>query len=179
MNKRIYLTKSNYSLKSKKEDKEKEKIENKTTIRNGGREDDLFGKSVDDIENEKIEEEKKKEKPAFFNAKVPWDLKLAYSVTYSNNNRQDQISNSSLMFSGNIDLTPNWKVGASSGYDFVNKGFTYTQLRFGRDLKSWKMDFSWIPFSSRASWYFFIGIKSSVLSDIKWEKRTVPDRIIR
>jgi hypothetical protein len=83
------------------------------------------------------------------------------------------------MFSGTIDLTPNWKVGASSGYDFVNKGFTYTQLRFGRDLKSWRMDFSWIPFSERASWSFFIGIKSSVLSDIKWEKRTVPDRIIR
>jgi lipopolysaccharide assembly outer membrane protein LptD (OstA) len=170
----------NYSLKSKSKKDEKESTENKTALRNGGREDDLFGKSVDDIEAEKKDEdEKKKEKTDFFNAKVPWDLKLAYSVTYSNNNRQDQISNSSLMFSGNIDLTPNWKVGASSGYDFVNKGFTYTQLRFGRDLKSWRMDFSWIPFSQRASWSFFIGIKSSVLSDIKWEKRTVPDRIIR
>lgn len=168
----------NYSLKSKGKKDEKDKVE-KTTLRNGGREDDLFGKSVDDIEAEKEDQEKKKDNPDFFNAKVPWDLKLAYSLTYSNNNRQDQISNSSLMFSGNIDLTPNWKVGASSGYDFVNKGFTYTQLRFGRDLKSWKMDFSWIPFSSRASWFFFIGIKSSVLSDIKWEKRTVPDRIIR
>ncbi len=170
----------NYSLKSKSKKDEKDKTENKTVIRNGGREDDLFGKSVDDIEAEKKDDdEKKKNKTDFFNAKVPWDLKLAYSVTYSNSNRQDQISNSSLMFSGNIDLTPNWKVGASSGYDFVNKGFTYTQLRFGRDLKSWRMDFSWIPFSQRASWSFFIGIKSSVLSDIKWEKRTVPDRIIQ
>ena len=70
------------------------------------------------------------------------------------------------MFSGDIELSPRWSVGASSGYDFKNKGFTYTQLRFERDLESWRMNFSWIPFSSRSSWNFFIGIRSSILSDI-------------
>lgn len=52
------------------------------------------------------------------------------------------------MFSGNIDITPKWKVGASSGYDFKNQGFTYTQLRFERDLDSWRLNFNWVPFSS-------------------------------
>ena len=33
------------------------------------------------------------------------------------------------MFSGDIELSPRWSVDASSGYDFKNKGFTYTQLR--------------------------------------------------
>ena len=80
------------------------------------------------------------------------------------------------MFSGDIDITPKWKAGASSGYDFVQKGVTYTQLRFERDLLSWRMDFNWNPFGERASWYFFIGISSSVLSDIKWDKRNTPDR---
>ena len=47
------------------------------------------------------------------------------------------------MFSGNIELTPKWKVGLSSGYDFKGKGFTYTQLRFNRDLNSWRLNFSW------------------------------------
>ena len=56
-------------------------------------------------------------------------------------------------------------------YDFKNKGFTYTQLRFERDLDSWKMNFSWVPFSVRESWYFFIGIKSGFLSDLKYDKR--------
>ena len=41
------------------------------------------------------------------------------------------------------------------------------------------MDFNWLPFGDNAFWGFFIGIKSSVLSDIKWEKRTVPDRQLR
>jgi hypothetical protein len=61
-------------------------------------------------------------------------------------------------------------VGISSGYDLRNKGFTYTQLRFQRDLKSWRMSFNWTPFGRRKSWYFYIGIKSSVLSDIKYDK---------
>ena len=89
---------------------------------------------------------------------------------------QNDFSNNSLMFSGNVDLTPKWKVGVSSGYDFKGKGFTYTQLRFDRDLNSWRLNFSWVPFSDRASWNFFIGIKSGLLSDIKYEKQSEPYR---
>ena len=51
------------------------------------------------------------------------------------------------------------------------KGLHYTQLRFDRDLNSWRLNFSWVPFSERASWNFFIGIKSGLLSDIKYEKQ--------
>ena len=82
------------------------------------------------------------------------------------------------MISSNISLTPKWKVGVSTGYDFKQKGFTYTQLRFDRDLDSWRLDFSWVPFSDRASWNFFIGIKSGLLSDLKYEKRSEPDRAL-
>jgi hypothetical protein len=32
------------------------------------------------------------------------------------------------------------------------------------------MDFNWTPFGTNANWGFFIGIKSGVLSDIKWDK---------
>ncbi len=80
------------------------------------------------------------------------------------------------MVSGNVDITPRWKMGVSTGYDFVQNGVTFTQLRFERDLLSWRMDFNWVPFGTNMYWGFFIGIKSSVLSDIKWDKRQVPDR---
>jgi hypothetical protein len=63
------------------------------------------------------------------------------------------------MFSGDISLSPRWKVGGSSGYDFKNQGFTLTQLRFERDLKSFNMRFNWSPFGRYERWYFFIGIK--------------------
>ncbi|MEL0202201.1 MAG: LPS-assembly protein LptD, partial [Flavobacteriaceae bacterium] len=98
------------------------------------------------------------------------------ALTSVNATWQNTISTNSLMFSGNLELTPKWKIGLSSGYDFKGKGFTYTQLRFDRNLDSWKMNFSWVPFSDRASWNFFIGIKSGMLSDIKYEKNREPDR---
>ena len=84
------------------------------------------------------------------------------------------------MVSGDVDITLKWKkIGISTGYDFKGKGITYTQFRFDRDLESWDLNFSWVPFSDRASWYFFIGIKSSLLSDLKYEKRREPDRRLR
>jgi len=145
-----------------------------------GRTDGLFGTSEDFADrrlgNEDDEEDEDKEPSEFYNYKMPWNLRLAYAVNYANTRRQDQISSHSLMFSGDIDLSPRWKVGASSGYDFLNKGFTFTQLRFERDLLSWRMNFTWVPFSNRSSWNFFIGIKSNLLKDLKYDQRRQPDR---
>jgi len=172
----------NYSLSSKDGD-EKEK-KNDQGERNGGRPDDLYGTNTDFSDRRESQfgdenKDKKEETTEFFKSKLPWDLTMAYSLTYSNSNRENKIIGNTLSLSANVDLTSKWKFGASSGYDFVQHGVTYTQLRFERDLLSWRMDFNWQPFGDNAFWGFFIGIKSGVLSDIKWEKRTVPDRQLR
>ena len=140
----------------------------------GGRTDDLFGRAenlnrgaFDDRDPADVEN-------PIYGSKIPWDLRLQYAVTYSNSSRQNEISNHSLMFSGNIDLTPTWRVGVSSGYDFKNLGFTVTQLRFERDLGSFRMNFNWTPFGEFQRWNFFIGIKSSILQDLKYEDRSQP-----
>ncbi len=154
-------------------------------VQNGGREDDLFGVGTDLSDNrqslfKKDEEgEKKDSNSEWYNTKLPWDLVIAYSVNYNNTNRQDEIASHSLMASGNIELAPRLKVGFSSGYDFVQKGVTFTQLRFERDLESWRMSFNWVPFGTNTYWGFFIGISSSILSDIKYDKRQLPDRVFR
>lgn len=171
----------NYSLSSQGN---KKNNENSQGARNGGREDDLFGTNTNLGDRRESQfgndtGEEKDEPTQFYNAKLPWDLTFAYSLTYGNNNRENKIIGNSVMISGNIDLTPRWKMGVSSGYDFVQQGVTFTQLRFERDLLSWRMDFNWAPFGDYASWGFFIGIKSSVLSDIKWDKRSLPDRQLR
>jgi len=169
----------NYSLSSKgKDSKDKNKEGIEENLRGGGRDDDLFG-LPDGTTTSRFDEEDKKgnnEKMSqFYNFKIPWSVRLAYAVNYSNSRRQNEISSHSLMFSGDIELSPKWSLGVSSGYDLKNQGFTYTQFRFERDLLSWRMNFSWVPFSSRASWYFFIGIKSSILKDLKYDKRNQPD----
>jgi hypothetical protein len=173
----------NYSLSNKDFDKEVKK-DNIQGMRNGGRKDDLFGTNTDFSDRrgsqfDSDDEEKEETVSEFYKSKLPWDLTLAYSLTYSNLNRENEIIGNSIMFSTNIDLTPKWKFGVSSGYDFVQKGVTYTQFRFERDLLSWRMDFNWQPFGDNAFWGFFIGIKSGMLSDIKWDKRSTPNRNLR
>ncbi len=170
----------NYSFSSKDFEKKEEDAKNSETFRSGGRPDDLFGDS-NDISNptyigNREDAEERDVNIGRYNYAIPWDIRLAYTISYDNTRRQNEISSHSLMFSGNVDLSPRWSVGASSGYDFKDKGFTFTQFRFQRDLESWQMSFNWVPFSARSSWYFFIGIKSSVLSDIKYDKRREPDR---
>ncbi len=146
-------------------------------LNSGGRDDDLFGIGQDFSNQQNNDENEEEEKPGeLYNYKIPWDLRIAYVVNYANSRRQNEISSHSLMFSGDIKLSPKWSVGGSSGYDLKDKGFTYTQLRFSRDLLSWKMDFSWTPFGPRSNWNFFIGIKSSILKDLKYEKRRQPDQ---
>ena len=151
------------------------------SLSGGGREDDLFGLANDfsDGRSRRNIESRDVENNENYRTKIPWDLKFAYSLTYSNARRQNDFSNNSLMVSGNIDLTPKWIVGFSSGYDFKGKGITYTQFRFDRDLDSWQLNFTWVPFGRRASWNFFIGIKSGLLSDLKYDKRREPDRRLR
>jgi lipopolysaccharide assembly outer membrane protein LptD (OstA) len=166
----------NYSITSTDKDATK-KEENAQSQRNGGREDDLFGQNTVLNDNSRSQfdgsEETGEDKISeFFNSKLPWDMTFAYSLTYGNNNREKKIIGNSIMISANTDLTPKWKAGISTGYDFVQNGVTFTQLRFERDLLSWRMDFNWTPFGTNANWGFFIGIKSGVLSDIKFDKRS-------
>lgn len=165
---------SSSQLEGSNEDNE---LNRRESTSSGGRDDDLFGRA-EDFSDRRMNSEQNEPAPTYpsYATKIPWDLKLAYSLTYNNSRGQRDFTNNSLMFSGNVDLTPKWKVGVSSGYDFKGEGFTYTQLRFDRDLNSWRLNFSWVPFSDRASWNFFIGIKSGLLSDIKYEKQSEPNR---
>jgi len=172
----------NYSF-SNRDGGEKDK-KNRQGERNGGRPDDLFGSNTDFSDRResqfKENEETTDSSPSdFFNSKLLFDFTFAHSLTYGNNNRENKIIGNSLMASANIDLSTRWKMGVSTGYDFVQNGITFTQFRFERDLLSWRMDFNWSPYGANAFWGFFIGIKSSVLSDIKYDRRSLPDRQFR
>ena len=179
-NMNLSYTLSNDSFSGRDPEEEEDSASAQESARSGGRTDGLFGKS-EDFADQRLgdrdkNEEDKEGNNEFYNYKMPWNLRLAYSANYSNTRRENQISSNSLMFSGDVEFSPRWSVGASSGYDFLGKGFTYTQLRFERDLLSWRMNFTWIPFSDRTSWNFFIGIKSNLLKDLKYDQRKRPDQ---
>jgi hypothetical protein len=124
--------------------------------------------------NNKHDEDKTTE---LYHAEIPWSINLAYSTGYQNNGLDGgDISVNSIMFSGNLELSPKWKLGYSSGYDVKNGAFTFSRFNFARDLDSWNFNFNWVPFGTNSSYTFFIGVKSSVLSDLKWDKNKPPDR---
>jgi hypothetical protein len=114
-----------------------------------------------------------------YNVDIPWSINLAYSASYTNNGIDGgNIGVHSIMFSGNVELSPKWKMGYSSGYDVEGGAFTFSRFNFTRDLDSWQFNFNWVPFGTNSSYTFFIGVKSSVLSDLKWDKNKPPDRAL-
>ena len=107
---------------------------------------------------------------------VPWNISVSYNFSHVARYVARELSMShetiqSVSLSGNVSLTKNWKVAMTTGYDFVNKGMSYTTVDIYRDLHCWEMRFSWVPFGYYRSWFFQINIKADALRDVKYEKR--------
>ncbi|CAM1339959.1 putative LPS assembly protein LptD [Tenacibaculum aestuarii] len=175
---------ANYSISSKDFEKgNKEDSKNKNG--NGAQETpDIFGERFDapnsfssNINRNRNNEENKTKETELYKAKIPWNLLLSYTFSYTSG-LTSQVGNHVLQFSGDVEFSPKWKVGFSSGYDIKGNGFSTTRLNFSRDLDSWRFNFSWSPFGDYAYYNFFIGVKSSMLSDLKWEKNKPPDRVL-
>ncbi len=115
-------------------------------------------------------------KVKLYHSKIPWKLNLNYNIGYSNRNRESEFSRNTLRFNGSVELTPKWNINFSSGYDIKDKGLSYTTLGFARDLDSWRMTFNWTPLGNRSTYYLFIGVKASALSDLKYDQHKVPDK---
>ena len=112
----------------------------------------------------------------FYDFSVPWNLSINYTFNYVNTfvareMKLESQTTQSLSLSGNVSLTDKWRVAFTTGYDFVNKGMSYTTVDIARDLHCWEMKFSWVPFGYYKSWFFQINIKADALRDVKYEKR--------
>jgi lipopolysaccharide assembly outer membrane protein LptD (OstA) len=107
---------------------------------------------------------------------IPWSLNLGFSYSHLSSfvvAIAGYQTNKSATFTirGEVNLTSKWKIGFSSGYDFINKDYTYTSIDFYRDLHCWEMRMNWVPFGYRQGWNFTIAVKASMLQDLKYEIR--------
>lgn len=106
----------------------------------------------------------------YIDFEIPWQFNVNYNLRVTNvpnNGRDSLITTQTLNMSGDINFTPNWKIGATTGYDFELLQFTYTSIDIYRNLHCWEMSFRWIPFGARRSYFFNINVKASVLQDLK------------
>ena len=114
----------------------------------------------------------------------PWSLTINYTFAYTtsdnygyyifNTYRGNKIEKpythkfvQTLNVVGEFNITKKWKVGFTTGYDFVQKQMSYTSIDIYRDLHCWEMRFNWIPFGYRKGWSFTLNIKASALQDVK------------
>lgn len=112
----------------------------------------------------------------YANFNVPWNISLNYTFSYVSTYVASQYNFTSnvvqsLGISGNFSLTENWRISFSTGYDFTNKGISYTSFDIYRDLHCWEMRFNWVPFGYYKSWNFCINIKANSLKDVKWNPK--------
>ncbi len=109
---------------------------------------------------------------------IPW--KLDVGLNYARTKEYNRTANTSatVNLTGEISPSPYWKITASTNYDLESKEFGYTRLGFMRDLRSFNINFNWVPISSgyNKTWNFYIGIKAAILKDaVKYEARNFND----
>jgi len=100
----------------------------------------------------------------------PWNLRLAYSFNYSKP-QFSSIITQTLSFQGDLAITKKTKITYTSGYDIAKKQITMTSIGIYRDLHCWELMIEWIPIGYMKSWNFTIKVKSSVLADLKYNRR--------
>ena len=108
----------------------------------------------------------------------PWSLSVNYSraYAYGDFNKEKLEYNGkitqNLSFSGSIKPTPNWDFSFSCSYDFNLKKIAYMNCNVSRNLHCFVMTASFIPVGPYKSYNFHIAVSSSLLSDLKYDKRS-------
>ncbi|MRJ10358.1 LPS-assembly protein LptD [Ornithobacterium rhinotracheale] len=103
---------------------------------------------------------------------TPWNLSFGLNYSANKNLRGDVNKTTSLNISGRIAPTPYWDISGSTNIDLQSGQISYTRLALTRDLRSFRINFSMVPFGMYKTWNFFIGIKANFLSDaLKYEER--------
>lgn len=112
----------------------------------------------------------------YYDFNMPWNFSFNYTISYGislvNNGTTGYRKNinQTIGFNGSVNLTPKWGISFQGGFDLMTRKLTTSSISITRDLHCWQMGFSWIPFGFHKSWSFNIGVKSSMLQDLKYDK---------
>ena len=161
--------------KSKKGDKKTENKPNDDMARYGRDSDDS---SDSDGGNDSKKSDYTLNPDGYAKWDCPWSLSVNYSVNYGYGEFDYEKLEykgkirQNLSFSGNIKPTKNWAFNFSASYNFDTKKIAYMNCSVSRDLHCFTMSASFVPVGPYKSYSFHIAVKSSLLSDLKYDKRS-------
>ena len=95
---------------------------------------------------------------------VPWSMSLSFNYRWrrgpgTGSTRTAVINAQSIQFR----LTPQWQVGTSLGYDFIDKDLTPSRFNVTRNLHCWDLSFQWNPFGDFKFFLFRLSVRDSQL----------------
>ena len=107
---------------------------------------------------------------------IPWSFNVSYNFHYTNTFNPSYKHNVDAIvqtfgISGQLNITPKWKISVTTGWDFTHGQLSYTSIDVYRDLHCWEMRFGWVPKGGQQNWNFSINIKASMLQDLKLNKK--------
>lgn len=113
----------------------------------------------------------------YYDFNIPWNLGVSYSLNvnkeYNPVSHKDtvKLTNHNISLNGDFNLTPRWKVVASTNYNLVEKKLQMTQIRIIRDMHCWEMELSVVPFGQNRFYNFTLHVKAQELQDLKLMRR--------
>ena len=170
-----YSFNNNTFKRKKKEDKNKNQDASNTPpdendpMANGAAQNQSYEQKSDDITLNP---------DGYMQWEVPWNFSINYSVSYgygSFNKKKMEYNGKltqNLSFSGNIRPTKNWNFSFSASYNFDTHKLAYMNCNISRDLHCFTMRASFVPVGPYKSYNFHIAVNSSLLSDVKYDKRS-------
>jgi hypothetical protein len=108
---------------------------------------------------------------AYVDFNVPWNVSFNYSFTYNNNIINTNTTNT-MMLSGDVNLTSNWKVQYNTNYDLRARKLAVTSFAIYRNLHCWDLNVQWVPFGLYKSYNITLKVKAAILQDLKLSKRS-------
>ena len=108
----------------------------------------------------------------------PWSLTVNYSINYGygafdyNKMEYKGKFTHNLSFNGNIRPTKNWNFSLSGSYNFDTHKIAYMNCSVSREMHCFVMSASFVPVGPYKSYNFHIAVKSSILSDFKYDKHS-------
>lgn len=148
-------------------------------------EESFSGRAEARRRNNRKDNEDNSDSDGYAKWECPWSLSVNYSVSYGygefDKKKMDYKGRftQNLSFNGNVRPTKNWNFSFSASYDFTLKKIAYMNCSISRDLHCFTMSASFVPMGPYKSYNFHIAVKSSMLSDLKYDKRSQGSNNIR
>ncbi|MEJ7738666.1 MAG: putative LPS assembly protein LptD [Chitinophagaceae bacterium] len=108
----------------------------------------------------------------FADFNIPWSINVSYSLSFSRNFLSDYSGfkteiNSNVSLNGDFNLTPKWKMGMNTYYDFKTASIQSLSMFLSREMHCWQMSINVTPVGLYRSFNITINPKSSLLKDIR------------